>query len=157
MPTPSAAVVSVAVPFDSAAVPSVTAPFLNSAEPVGMPPVGAETVAVSVTDWPSVIESADELTVVVVGAGVTTCVRFSVVEARKLSLSGKKEALMPWLPTANADVENEATPLVVGPLLMIFFRRGVEEQHRAARSAARRRDGRCEVHRLAEDARRRRG
>jgi hypothetical protein len=45
---------------------------MNVTEPVGVV-VGERTVAVNLTDWPAVAGFFEEITVVVVVAGLTTC------------------------------------------------------------------------------------
>ena len=68
-PAVSVVVANVATrePF-SVPVPSVVAPSLNVTVPVGVPLPGATalTVAVNVTDWPTVEGLAEEVTVVLV-------------------------------------------------------------------------------------------
>jgi hypothetical protein len=59
-----------ALPF-SAALPMLTPPSFKVTVPVGVPEMALMTVAVNVTDWPKVEGLSDEVTVVVVCAGLT--------------------------------------------------------------------------------------
>src|SRR5262249_7243224 len=84
LPTDRAGVVNVAVPLVSVVVLSVLLPSRKVTLPVGVPPAEA-TVAVKVTGWPNTaVVRAEEVTVVVVGAGLTVCVRANDVAALKL-------------------------------------------------------------------------
>src|SRR5437667_6080059 len=82
---------------------------LNWTVPVRVPAPGATgvTVAVKVTDWPNTEGLAEALTVVVVLALLTVCVRFGEVLVRKLP-SPLYTAVIVWLPTERVAV----TPLV---------------------------------------------
>ena len=66
------------------ALPSDVTPSMNATEPVAVPaPVDAFSVAVNVTDWPYTEGDGVELTVVVVGAPLTTCETAGDVPGRK--------------------------------------------------------------------------
>jgi hypothetical protein len=69
-------------PF-SAALPSVIAPSRKETEPVGVPGATDVTVAVKFTLWPKTEGFTFELTVDVVGAGLTVCGWPAEVEALK--------------------------------------------------------------------------
>jgi hypothetical protein len=73
VPTPSAAVVRLALPADSATVPSGVAPSMNVTLPVGVLPAPV-TVAVNVTDWPNVLGLGEAVRAVVVALWLTVCV-----------------------------------------------------------------------------------
>jgi hypothetical protein len=78
LPAPSVDVLKVATPpAPTVPVPSVVAPSMNVTEPDGLPAPGAtgDTVAVKVTDWPNTDGLADEVSVVVVEAWLTTKVK----------------------------------------------------------------------------------
>jgi hypothetical protein len=64
LPDVSDEVVKLATPPLSGITPSTVAPSLNVTCPVGEAPL---TVAVKVTDWPTVLGLSDEVTTVVVG------------------------------------------------------------------------------------------
>src|SRR2546426_9171331 len=85
--TDSDEVRKVACPPVSVPVPSVVALSLNVTVPVGVPAPGdtALTVAVNVTDTPNVDGFNDELTVVVLLAWLTVCVRSAEVLLLKLT------------------------------------------------------------------------
>ena len=67
-------------------VPSVTVPFLKVMLPVGTPVVADFTVAVNVTEVPTLDGFLEETTVVVVPALVTVCVNAGDVLALKVVL-----------------------------------------------------------------------
>ena len=68
VPFVNAAVVYAAVPALRVTVPKVTVPFLNVTVPAGVPVYCGKTVAVKVTDSPTVDGFADETSAVVVVA-----------------------------------------------------------------------------------------
>ncbi len=75
-PSASDDVLKVAVPLASETLPRDTAPSMKVTLPAGvpLPEVGA-TVAVKATAWPKTAGLAEETTLVVVAAGLTTCVK----------------------------------------------------------------------------------
>jgi hypothetical protein len=75
LPKGSVVVVKVATPPLRVPVPSVVAPFLKVTVPFGAGPVDGVTVAVNLTDCPEVDGLTEEVRVVVVGEGFTTCER----------------------------------------------------------------------------------
>ena len=75
MPTVSALVLKVAVPFIiNEPVPSAVVPSLNDTVPVGVNPVTPVTVAVRVTDCPSVLVAGVSARAVALAAMVTVTV-----------------------------------------------------------------------------------
>jgi hypothetical protein len=68
---------NVACPPLRVRVAKVVVPSMKATEPPGVPPPGATalTVAVSATDWPKVDGFTDDVSVVVVLAWFTVCVR----------------------------------------------------------------------------------
>lgn len=81
-PDGRADVAKVAIPPLRAAVPSVVEPFLNVIVPVGVP-LAAVTVAVKVTDCPTVEGFVEEAKVVVLAILFTFWLRFGEVLAAK--------------------------------------------------------------------------
>ncbi len=78
MPPDRLAVVKVAVPaLSRLAVPSVLVPSRKATFPAGEPPPGgtARTTAVKVTGRPKIDRLAEEVTVAVVAARLTVCVK----------------------------------------------------------------------------------
>ena len=73
LPTPSWLVLMLAVPPESCAVPSELLPSTKVTVPVGVPTPGAlaDTVAVSVKDWPNTVAGFEEVTAAVVPSGLT--------------------------------------------------------------------------------------
>src|SRR5262249_22550987 len=98
---------------------------------VGVPPA-LVTVAVNVTDWPNVLGLADEPTLVLLAFWFTVWVSGAEVLGLKL-LSPPYTAVIEWLPTASALVENVAgrlpwrvrVPSVVEPSLKVTVPVGV--------------------------------
>src|SRR5439155_15121350 len=90
----------VALPPDRVTgVPKSVPSILNCTVPVRVPAPGATglTVAVKVTDWPNTEGLTDELTVVVVLALLTVCVKSGEVPVRKLP-SPLYTAVIVWSP-----------------------------------------------------------
>ena len=87
LPTGSADVLMLAVPPESVPVPRMVAPSLNVTVPVGVPEPGllALTVAVNVTDWPTLEEGGAAVTVVVVASWPTVSVVVPLLEVKLLS------------------------------------------------------------------------
>jgi hypothetical protein len=74
VPFGSVAVDTRAMPFElTLTVPMIPVPVENVTEPAGAP-IGVETVAVNVTVRPAETGFEDEVSAVLVGAGVTACV-----------------------------------------------------------------------------------
>ena len=85
VPCVRAEVANVAFPALTLPVPRVVAPSLNVTVPVIVPAVVEETIAVNVTDAPTVDGFSDDVTAVVVAAGaapVTTSLSTADVDAR---------------------------------------------------------------------------
>lgn len=87
-PTASKEILNVAVPLDRAAEPSVVAPSLKVTVPAGVPAPGATaaTDAESVTVCPKTEGLGAGVTLVVVLAGFTVCVKTEEVLLLKLAL-----------------------------------------------------------------------
>lgn len=140
----SADVLKVAVPLMRVPVPSVVAPSLKVTVPVGVPVAGAvaETVAVNVTDWPDTDGFAELTATVVLPPLFTVWLRVEDVLVAKL-VEPPYEALIEWLPTARADVENtaepelrDAVPSVFAPSLNVTVPVGVPEPGATAATVA---------------------
>ena len=113
-PCVRAVVANVAFPVASSApVPSVVAPSRNVTVPVGtVVPEAGVTVAVKVTDCPTVDGLADDVTAVVVdtSAAFTTCDNADDVLAAKLVLP-PYDAVIVCVPCVSAAVANVAFPV----------------------------------------------
>ncbi len=84
-PTLKPVVVYEATPPESVPGPKVAGPSLKVTVPVGVPP-DDDTVAVNVTDCPTVLGLAEDETLVVLPALLTVCVTPADVEVEKLLL-----------------------------------------------------------------------
>jgi hypothetical protein len=82
--------------------------------PVGVPPVPV-TVAVNVTDWPTVEGFTEEVSAVVLAFVLTTCVTTVDVLVAKFE-SPEYFAVIECDPTASVDVANVATPELSVPV-----------------------------------------
>ena len=71
-PAGNVVVLNVARPDVSWADPNTVCPSLNETVPVGVPADALLTPAVNVTDWPTVDGLSEELSVLVVAAGVVS-------------------------------------------------------------------------------------
>lgn len=111
-PALSAELVSIAVPFLIVPVPRIVEPSRNVMVPVTF----AGSVAVKVTDWPTVEGLADEVSVTAGAAFVTIWVVFPV--AGLLFVSPPYEAVMGSVPTGRLVVVMTTVPVVgfTGPL-----------------------------------------
>ena len=115
LPTLRAEVVKVATPLAfTVPVPRVAVPSMKLTVPVGTPEPGATgaTVAVKVTDCPKAVAFEDELSVVVVLAWLTVCVKGLLLLSLAVKfVSPGYDAVIVWLPTPKAEVVKVATPL----------------------------------------------
>jgi hypothetical protein len=115
-PTVRDDVVKVALPPASGAVPRVAALFLNvTSSPSGGAMEPALTVAVKVTDCPSLLGFNEDVTTVVVADLLTVCVSTADVLVRNAASPGYL-ALIESVPAGSAVVVNVALPLVNVPV-----------------------------------------
>ena len=98
-----------ATPPTKVAAPSARVPDLNVTDPVGTPEVVAVTVALNVTDSPTVDGFSDELSAVLVVVLFTTCDTAAEVLAAWLA-SPLYATVTLCVPTVSADVASDAAP-----------------------------------------------
>jgi len=122
-------------PLKLTGLPKSVPSILNCTVPLGVPAPGtlALTVAVNVTLCPNTDGLADEVTLVLVSALSTTCVSAPDVLPLKLP-SPPYTAVIAWLPTANEEIFNVATPplnvpvpIVAAPSLNVTVPLGVPD------------------------------
>src|SRR2546425_12642574 len=94
--TDKAEVANVAVPLASVAVPRLFVPSRKVTVPVGVPAPGATaaTVAVNVTGWPDTVGLAEAVTVLVVLAWLTVCVRAADVLVEQLGAAPETSVVL---------------------------------------------------------------